>query len=315
VDKKTEHRLLRKEFGSLGWAMLVYYFLLRGCVMLVGVIQLRIGEGQIQAGMMTRDELIQLVSSNGWGYLLTIGVGLLLLWLWKGKDFCTKEMFSKGRPMKVGDFFCLLCVFLMSQFLFSMVRLLMEFTLNQFGLTALKAVQSATSRAESLSMFLYMAFGAPIVEEILCRGLVLRPLMKYGKRFAILMSAFFFGLLHGNIVQTPFAFAVGLVLGYVAVEYNILWAMVLHMINNLVMGDLLIRLFGEMVGGLLVGLLILGFAVAGVIILIDRGKESRDYVNANKVNNEWVHCFFTSPGVIAVSVVLMVFLVGSLDWL
>jgi len=57
-----------------------------------------------------------------------------------------------------------------------------------------------------------------------------------------------FGLFHGNLVQSPYAFVVGLVLGYTAVEYSITWAMVLHMLNNLILGDSLLRVFSGLPG-------------------------------------------------------------------
>jgi membrane protease YdiL (CAAX protease family) len=200
---------------------------------------------------------------------------------------------------------------MMGQTFFSLLSMVQEWILNQFGFTALPAVESATAQSETLSMFLYASFGAPIAEELLCRGVAMRPLVKYGKRFAVLMSAFFFGLMHCNIVQTPFAFVVGLVLGYVAVEYNILWAMVLHMINNLVISDLPIRMLGAELGNTLTGLLIWGFTIAGLIVLIRRRHDIRSYIDKNKVDNHAVAVFFTSPGVIVTFLVLMFSLVKN----
>lgn len=305
MDKKQRYRLMRRDFSPVGWSMLVYNLLMLGCVFLVMMVDSVYHSVLLTAGLVTEEEMMNSITNNAWGYLLSIGLGFLFLWLWKGKEFCVDTMFKRGRPMKVGDFFCLLSVFMMGQLLFSLLSQVQEALLNLFGLSAMEMLESATSDSTSFSMFLYAGFGAPIAEEIFCRGMVLRPLEKYGKRFAILVSAFFFGLLHGNIVQTPFAFVVGLVLGYVTVEYNILWAMVLHMINNLVLGDLVNRVFGELVGNAISGMLIIGFSVAGLIILIVRGKESRAYVEANKVDNEAVHCFFTAPGVVVASVFML----------
>jgi membrane protease YdiL (CAAX protease family) len=299
---------MRRDFGAVGWSMLAYFVLMNLCVMLVMFAHALYQSVRMQFGYITENEMMTSISSNAWGFLLYIVLGCLFLWLWKGKGFCTKTLFKRGKPMNVGDFFCLLSVFMCGQFLFVLLSQFQEWLLNQFGLSATQMLESATGNADSLSMFLYAGFGAPIAEEIFCRGMILRPLEKYGKRFAILMSAFFFGLMHANVVQTPFAFAVGLILGYVTVEYNILWAMVLHMINNLVLGDLLYRVFGETLGGILSVLAIIGFMVAGLIILILRRQETRDYIRQNQVNNEAVHCFFTSPGVITASVVLYGFM-------
>jgi membrane protease YdiL (CAAX protease family) len=311
MDKKQKYKLMRKDFNPVGWSMLVYYLLLQVCVTMVIVVAGVYYSFMAGINGMTEEQVNEALMGNAWGYLLTIALGFFIMWLWKGKRFCFKELWTGDRAMKVGDFFCLLSVFMCAQFLFSMISLVMEAILNVFGFSAMKAVESATSDANTLSMFLYMAFGAPIAEEILCRGLVLRPMAKYGKRFAIFMSAFFFGLLHGNIVQTPFAFVVGLVLGYVSLEYNLLWAIVLHMINNLVLGDMINRIFGAELGNTITGLLIIGFMVAGIIILIVRRDETKAYIKANKVDNEAVRCFFTSPGVLVASIVLYLFMMLS----
>ena len=311
MDKKQRYKLMRKDFNPVGWSMLACFLLLLVCANLVALVEGVYQSIMMAFGAITEDEMMNSIMGNAWGYLLYIGLGFLFLWLWKGKKFCVDTMFKRGRPMTVGDFFSLLSVFMMGQLLFSMLAQVQEAILNLFGLSAMEMLESATSTSDTFSMFLYAGFGAPIAEEIFCRGMILRPVEKYGKRFAILMSAFFFGLLHGNVVQTPFAFVVGLVLGYVTVEYNILWAMVLHMINNLVLSDMIPRLFGEMGGNLISSLLIIGFSVAGLVILIVRGQDTQAYVKANKVDNEAVHCFFTSPGVITASVVLIGFMLFS----
>ena len=305
MDKKLANKKMRAACSSTGWALLGYHVLMDICI--IAIIYGEVIYQSIMAAFTgaTPEQIISKVSGNAWGYLVCIAMGVLLMFLWKGRKFCTQELFARGRPMKVGDFFCLLAVFMMGQTLFSLLSVVQEMILNRFGFTAVPAVESATAQSETPSMFLYASFGAPIAEELLCRGLAMRPLVKYGKRFAILMSAFFFGLMHCNIVQTPFAFVVGLVLGYVAVEYNILWAMVLHMINNLVISDLPVRVLGGVAGNSITGLVIWVLAVAGLIILIRRRHEIRRYIDENRVDNHAVACFFTSPGVIIAFAVLM----------
>ena len=72
-----------------------------------------------------------------------------------------------------------------------------------------------------------------LLEEMVFRGYVLRTLRPYGDRTAILVSSLLFALMHGNVLQVPFAFIVGLVLGYVAVQTDNIWlAVVIHFGNN-----------------------------------------------------------------------------------
>ena len=77
---------------------------------------------------------------------------------------------------------------------------------------------------------------APVFEELICRGVVLGSLRsRYGVTIAWLVSSLFFGILHGQPVQVVNAFVVGLVLGYVYIATDSLWAaMILHALNNAV---------------------------------------------------------------------------------
>ena len=70
-------------------------------------------------------------------------------------------------------------------------------------------------------------------EEILFRGAILSSLRKYGDGFAVMVSAFFFGLFHGNLIQFPFAMIVGIIQGWAFVYTNsLLPAIIIHFLNN-----------------------------------------------------------------------------------
>ena len=74
-----------------------------------------------------------------------------------------------------------------------------------------------------------------IIEEMVFRGYVLGALRPHGDKVAVIVSAALFGLIHGNILQVPFAFILGLVLGWLVVQTNSIWpAVVLHGVNNLI---------------------------------------------------------------------------------
>jgi membrane protease YdiL (CAAX protease family) len=82
----------------------------------------------------------------------------------------------------------------------------------------------------------YMLYGTlipPLVEELLFRGVILNILRQHGDSFAIIMSAFIFGLYHGNIPQFVFAFLMGLIAGYLYIRTgSILIPILIHMFNN-----------------------------------------------------------------------------------
>lgn len=83
---------------------------------------------------------------------------------------------------------------------------------------------------------LMLVFFAPVLEELICRGLVLGTLRsRYGVTLAWLVSALFFGVIHLQPVQVINAFVVGLILGYVYISTDSLWSvMILHAMNNAV---------------------------------------------------------------------------------
>ena len=84
------------------------------------------------------------------------------------------------------------------------------------------------------SSFLVVAIFAPIFEEWMCRGMVLRGLLtKMKPVWAIVISALFFAVIHANPWQALNAFLIGLVMGYVYYKTgSLLLTMIIHFVNN-----------------------------------------------------------------------------------
>lgn len=309
MDEKLLKRKMRSEIGSYGWALLIYYLLMNVCVFTALILSIVV---QMMQKVASGDYFSELamdtdtIMGNGWGYLLACALAVIFIRLWKGKAFFG-GIWKSEKNMKPAAFWQIVCVFISAQLLFQICATIQELVLNQFGLSVLESMELASVNSDTLSMFLYTTLAAPVVEEIIFRGLVLRGLEKYGKRFAILISAILFGLFHGNIVQSPYAFMVGLVLGYVAMEYNILWSMVLHMVNNLVLGDTLSRLtqgLGEIGSALITEMVILVCAVAALVSLIRNRKQVMNYHRANLPDWRCWWAFSTAPGVIVMFLIM-----------
>ena len=280
---KREKRMLRRKMGSYCWALFLYYLLLNFLVSMVAEIALIYeglqavirGGSWIDFGMGVEQAVEKVVYGNAWGYLIACAIAVVSIRLWKGKAFF-QGMFETKRAMTGKSFVCLACVFVSGQLLYQALAVVLELVLNLFGLSVLESMAMTSSGADTLSMFLYMGLAAPIVEELLFRGLILRGLEPYGKRFAIVASSLLFGLFHGNLVQSPYAFAVGLVLGYTAMEYSITWAMVLHMLNNLVLGDTLLRLFSWLpgMGAELMVWVVVAICSGAAVVILWRNRQS-----------------------------------------
>ena len=116
-------------------------------------------------------------------------------------------------------------------------------------------------------------------EEFLFRGILLGKLRKYGDGYAILVSSLFFALMHGNMVQIPFAFIGGVMFAFLTVKTgSILPAMAVHFSNNFLscIQNLVINNSSEYVGNFIASIifsviLVLGIAAFVYIIKKDKG--------------------------------------------
>ena len=100
--------------------------------------------------------------------------------------------------------------------------------------SGLEGLATPTSALGIILNVINFAVAPALFEEFAFRGVILQPLRKYGDWFAILASSFAFAILHGNMVQIPFAFIVGIALGYFCIKTNSIWTSVsIHFINNL----------------------------------------------------------------------------------
>lgn len=82
--------------------------------------------------------------------------------------------------------------------------------------------------------FLKVSVVAPIVEELIFRGLILQGFRRnYNAFIAVFMSALLFGLFHLNPWQFPATFILGLLLGWLVIRTNsIVLSIIGHSINN-----------------------------------------------------------------------------------
>ena len=163
------------------------------------------------------------------------------------------------------------------------------------------------SRQDPL-MMLSMIILAPLLEELIFRKFLIDRTLRFGEKNAIFFSALVFGLFHGNLYQIFYAFGIGLIFGYVYVRTGkVRYTMAMHFFINFfggvigafVMGNVdeqmletimnqdteaLVELAAEnpqamlsfyfsMIPLLLQGLLNMGLAIAGIVLLGMRKKE------------------------------------------
>ena len=94
-----------------------------------------------------------------------------------------------------------------------------------------------TFRAMSRNVFgiISIAIMAPLVEELLFRGAIQGHLQRKGMKplYAILIASAVFGIVHMNPIQIPFAFAIGMIFGWLYYRTgSVVPGMIGHFINN-----------------------------------------------------------------------------------
>lgn len=265
--------MARQEFSWAGWRLAAYYVLLNGCV-----------QGALWLALPV-----------GWGYLTASVFGLSLTL----GSVRSRAHLTIKRPMGFLRLWGIVAV------LFS-VQLVSFVMANLVGYA--KLMLGVADRGPG--MYVYVCLLAPILEELLFRGMLMRCAEPFGKRFAIFSTAAVFGIYHCSLTQSPFAFALGCVLGYVAVEYSLIWAIILHLFNNLVISDWLPRL-SEWLLGELADLMVWGtvavFSVAALVILVCRQNAIAGYLRRNKGSAGGWKCVVCAPGMWVLALTLIGF--------
>lgn len=86
------------------------------------------------------------------------------------------------------------------------------------------AVAEMLTSGSLLVRILAIAVAAPIVEELLCRGIVLNRLLSWMPKWvAILVGSALFGIIHFNLLQGLYAFVVGIAFSVLYLRYRNLW--------------------------------------------------------------------------------------------
>lgn len=164
-----------------------------------------------------------------------------------------------------------------------------------------------------------------LAEELAMRGIVLQSLRKFGDDFAIFMSSFLFAVMHGNFVQAPFAFIVGLAFGYITVKTGSLWCSIaIHFFNNLMAvllstAELMMEENAYLTIYYLVFFLILCAGIASIIFMLKKHPEFFKLNGARTLTTlkQKAGAFIGTPGVIIALIAVALFSAKYLEasWL
>lgn len=175
---------------------------------------------------------------NSWGmwlltfaplYLIAVPVGLLLL-----RKVPVKPL--EKHDLKPGRYIvsAIICIFMMyaGNILGTIITALLQLLP---GISAGNPVLGYATNNALLPKVLFMVILAPVIEEYIFRKQLIDRMHIYGEKLAVFTSALMFGLFHGNLSQFFYAFALGLVFGYVYLKTGKLrYSIGLHMLINFI---------------------------------------------------------------------------------
>lgn len=144
-----------------------------------------------------------------------------------------------------------------------------------FDLFGISSGYSSLQDPKGITDLILMCIGTavipPLIEEYAMRGVLMSSLRKYGNVFAIVGSAYIFGIFHGNFSQIPFAFICGLFFGYAVIASDSLWTgIIIHALNNALscISSVLIQTYDENVGNTFFYVCSVSGIILGVLALI-----------------------------------------------
>ena len=222
----------------------------------------------------------------------------------------TKEISTEPNPEKpsftVLSFLHYFMLFQAAQWIGGIINYPIMTLFTKLGLNLSFSEEAA--RGGSLTnapMLFYTILIAPLMEELVFRGVFYHRFRSYGKYFAAFCTAFFFALMHSNFLQFAPAFSMGMILFFIRDRYGLPYSILLHfsnnllaiVVNNLSQGSTLIQ-------GIYGGFLLAGMFYGIYFVLKNRTHFAEDS-QYEKEHSLSLKQFFSSP-LLWVDIVLMV---------
>lgn len=134
---------------------------------------------------------------------------------------------------------------------------------------AYQAVEKITYSGNLFVQIMASAIAAPIVEELLFRGLIFKRLRNVTPAvWAMVISGLIFGIIHGNLVQFVYAFPIGVILAFIYEIFKTIWAPVIFHVSANFISVMLTNFLPGVEFNLTVGLLALVSVVTLAILFV-----------------------------------------------
>lgn len=283
---KEERRRIRHYFNIVGGGIFLHFLLSGGIMMLI--LELLQSIVMRKEGVSVPDASVQyLLGLENFfnNSSILIGINMLVLMVCSIFIFIVGSKVSKikissyfntsGLTFKAIAVYCIISFFI--RYIGGFAGLGFEMIFNDVDMSVGTEMMNYQSPKTILLTVVYTCLVAPIIEELMYRGFVMKNLSRVSQRFGIIMSALLFGLMHGNVSQFIFAFFMGLFLAHIDIKHNSLIPSILvHAFVNTF--SIVISYSGALKNVFatsIIAILMVTFSIAGMILLIGFYKKNR----------------------------------------
>ncbi len=237
---------MKKVLSKIGWTVVAFLPVLLFLAIQLGVAMVIMTVMGVMAmlkdgGGMSPDELTVVITQQYMENIIPVLiasqlVAILVFGLWYYFAYGKRKRPEDAAKPGVKHLLLIVVLGVAAQFaissLLSMIEIFVPSALEEYE----ELMEMAGIGETTVLTLISTAILAPLSEELTCRGVIYRLAAKISPRFwvANIVQALAFGILHGNLIQGAYAFALGLALGLVYRQFQNIWlCMLLHASMNL----------------------------------------------------------------------------------
>lgn len=259
------------------------------------------------------DLLFPALSSGAMYYSMMVSVIpclLFLYFLFRNNNLVSLDENKTEEPssrFSLPVFLHFFLIFCGVQWISSLLTIPLVLLFQKMGLDLSYSEMAAKGGAlNDIPMLVYTILIAPIVEELVFRGVFYKRFKAFGSFFTAFACSLFFALIHSNFLQFIPAFMMGFVLFAIRDKYGLRYSILLHLTNNAL--AILVNNLGTAQPWLMsaYGLLLLGGSVYTVISLI-KNRAKLVALCPDEKGRKALKLFFSSP-LVWVDIVVLVIL-------
>ena len=283
---------LKKNIKSVGLGLWIY----------VGIqLALGFGLGMIGTAMMFFSDFP--IWNFGVLIISIVSAGCVVLYLMKEFSVDLKQSIKKKIEWK--EIIQGFAVMILISFVWGIVSIFLDMFLDAVGLPPLSQdIEFGIDFLDNVFLFLSVVIVAPIVEEIVFRGLVFKQLSKYHVGYAMVISSICFACMHMNVVQGIPTFFMGLILAYSYWKTDsLVTSMGIHFLNNL---------FAMIATEVNLSVVVIGMVIYAVYVLVKKKDEIQTFIKEEKFPRFYFSFFAKSISIILFFILFVVMAFASL---